>query len=409
MASASVAVGGAPIIYLPDLTTGAATPISATVGTAVTLSATVTNAGNLSTGASFPNFFQVATSPNGGGTISDLVSTSMTTLAVGANAATTKSYTFLSQGSYSIRACADKTSAAGGGVITESDENNNCGAWTNVAVSNAPIDGGWTAWGACDASCGPGTQTRTCTNPTPANGGANCVGSSSQACNNGACIIYLPDLTADNSTPTTTTVGVSTTFSSIIYNIGNASTGGSFSNFFQVCNVPGGCASPIGLAPTAMSTLNFGANNTASQSYAFPSVGTSSIRACADKTSSVGGGVITESDENNNCGGWVDVIVGSVVVVPGTTLGANPTTINPGGSSVLTVTTANLTGTVTCSIDNGAGSVSMTNTGGNNWTGSATVSAPGTYTVICNGANGSQTSTAQAKITLKKKPAFKEQ
>jgi len=50
-----------------------------------------------------------------------------------------------------------------------------------------PVDGGWSAWSACSASCGGGTQTRTCTNPTPANGGANCVGSTTQACNTQAC------------------------------------------------------------------------------------------------------------------------------------------------------------------------------------------------------------------------------
>ncbi|MDI6721844.1 MAG: hypothetical protein QMD85_05600, partial [Candidatus Aenigmarchaeota archaeon] len=52
----------------------------------------------------------------------------------------------------------------------------------------APVDGGWSDWSACSKVCGGGTQTRTCTNPAPANGGANCEGSSSQACNTQACI-----------------------------------------------------------------------------------------------------------------------------------------------------------------------------------------------------------------------------
>ena len=47
------------------------------------------------------------------------------------------------------------------------------------------MDGGYSAygdWSACSADCGGGTQTRTrtCTNPAPANGGADCVGDSSE-------------------------------------------------------------------------------------------------------------------------------------------------------------------------------------------------------------------------------------
>lgn len=45
------------------------------------------------------------------------------------------------------------------------------------------INGGWSDWSACNTSCGGGIQTRTCTNPSPANGGAQCSGSASQSCN----------------------------------------------------------------------------------------------------------------------------------------------------------------------------------------------------------------------------------
>ena len=51
-----------------------------------------------------------------------------------------------------------------------------------------PVNGGWSAsWSACSATCGGGTQTRTCDNPAPANGGAACVGATTQACNTQAC------------------------------------------------------------------------------------------------------------------------------------------------------------------------------------------------------------------------------
>ncbi|XP_078578159.1 ectin-like [Branchiostoma floridae x Branchiostoma japonicum] len=46
---------------------------------------------------------------------------------------------------------------------------------------SCPVDGGWSdwaTWSGCSVTCGVGTETRdrTCTNPAPANGGANCVG-----------------------------------------------------------------------------------------------------------------------------------------------------------------------------------------------------------------------------------------
>ncbi|CAH1788104.1 unnamed protein product [Owenia fusiformis] len=56
----------------------------------------------------------------------------------------------------------------------------------NVApVNDAPVTGGWGEWGnfsACTATCEAGisVRTRECNNPTPANGGANCTGNSTE-------------------------------------------------------------------------------------------------------------------------------------------------------------------------------------------------------------------------------------
>jgi len=106
------------------------------------------------------------------------------------------------------------TSASGGGAVTQfttswgdcrSIQNNNglaffipantLGEW-NAFLTNAPnktanscVDGGWSSFGTCSATCGGGIQTRTCTNPSPAYGGADCVGSASQSCNTQACPI----------------------------------------------------------------------------------------------------------------------------------------------------------------------------------------------------------------------------
>ena len=62
------------------------------------------------------------------------------------------------------------------------------------------VAGEWSAYGACSTTCGGGTQSRTCTNPSQNNGGNDrllrllrggatpaCVGASSQSCNTQAC------------------------------------------------------------------------------------------------------------------------------------------------------------------------------------------------------------------------------
>ena len=57
-----------------------------------------------------------------------------------------------------------------------------------------PVDGSWTSWASwasCSETCGGGVQSRTrsCSNPAPQYGGANCVGmsSSTQQCNTQNC------------------------------------------------------------------------------------------------------------------------------------------------------------------------------------------------------------------------------
>ncbi|XP_028514725.1 proprotein convertase subtilisin/kexin type 6, partial [Exaiptasia diaphana] len=66
----------------------------------------------------------------------------------------------------------------------------------NTQMCRVPVDGqysGWSAWSQCTKSCGGGTRerTRTCTNPSPKNGGKNCkeLGPSEDkgSCNTHAC------------------------------------------------------------------------------------------------------------------------------------------------------------------------------------------------------------------------------
>jgi hypothetical protein len=125
---------------LPDLTAGSVSPITVNVNQPTSFTSVISNIGIASTGGTFFNFFQVATAADGGGTISDVSEEIVTpTLAAGATRIITSiyPYTFSSPGTYSLRACADKLNRNNLGIITESNEDNNCGAWTNITV-NAP-------------------------------------------------------------------------------------------------------------------------------------------------------------------------------------------------------------------------------------------------------------------------------
>jgi len=125
------------VVLAPELIADPVTPSSASINVATTFSSKITNNGNASTGASFSNFFQVANAADGGGTITDKTATSMATLASGGSNTTTVSHTFTSAGTYSIRACADKSSSSSTGVIAESNELNNCSAWTNIVINSS--------------------------------------------------------------------------------------------------------------------------------------------------------------------------------------------------------------------------------------------------------------------------------
>ena len=124
----------------------------------------------------------------------------------------------------------------------------------------------------------------------------------------------LPDLTAGPSSPTIAIVNTSVNLTSSISNTGNDSTGGSFDSFFQVATAASGGGIISDLPPINTPNINAGANHSISQPYMFGSAGTSSVRACADKSNRNDSGTVTESDENNNCGDWVNVVVNSAAV-----------------------------------------------------------------------------------------------
>ncbi|XP_019632279.1 PREDICTED: coadhesin-like, partial [Branchiostoma belcheri] len=87
------------------------------------------------------------------------------------------------------RTCTNPAPAFGGANCAgQSRETRQCNA------GSCPVNGGWSSWGgwsSCSVTCGSGSQSRsrTCTNPAPAYGGANCVGQSRETrqCNAGFC------------------------------------------------------------------------------------------------------------------------------------------------------------------------------------------------------------------------------
>jgi len=133
----------APVVAqpsLPNLTADPVTSLTATAGTAAAFSALVRNIGTVSTGASFPTFFQVASASGGGGTVTDLPSATLPTLAAGDNTTASATYTFPAAGTYSVRVCANKTDSATFGAVNEgTSTGDNCSApWTDVTVT-APV------------------------------------------------------------------------------------------------------------------------------------------------------------------------------------------------------------------------------------------------------------------------------
>lgn len=167
---------------------------------------------------------------------------------------TSGTYAFPSAGIYYVRACADND-ADFVGVITESNELNNCSStWTMVTVSN------------------------------------------------------LPDLTARAPDQNTATRGIDRNFTATIINR-YAPTGAGFNNFFQVTNNIADLATYTDKPSIGMGALVKGGIGITSTTHRFDTDGIYYVRACADKTDRNNAGVITELNELNNCGPWTTVTV----------------------------------------------------------------------------------------------------
>jgi len=153
--------GSCPVTGI-NLTAGPITPTTATVGTSVTLSSLITNAGTLLTPTGFTNLFQIDNDTDHTSVTATRTTTSPALAPSTGNTAQT-AYTFPTAGTWYARACADNN-ASWVGAITESNEADNCGPWTQVAVANS----------CTGASCLPGGGTLSCSvSPTTLTAGGS--------------------------------------------------------------------------------------------------------------------------------------------------------------------------------------------------------------------------------------------
>jgi len=119
----------------PDLTAGPVSPTEVTPGSHV-FSGNISNLGTSSTESGFSAIFQLDNPRNPTNPIT--TSNPVLVSALPGTGTTQVSRTYsLSEGIYKMRICADKSSATDFGTINEVNENNNCGAWTTITVSNS--------------------------------------------------------------------------------------------------------------------------------------------------------------------------------------------------------------------------------------------------------------------------------
>lgn len=227
----------------PDLTAGSITPTAAEAGAAQTYSVPISNGSAWYASDSATRFERATSSSGAGATTVGTVSTGA--LSGSASRTISVSYTHPTAGTFYMRACADS-----GNAVTETNEANNCGAWTLISVS-APV-------------------------------------------------VLMPDLIAGSASAPGASRGSTVTVSAPIQNTGNA--GAAASRAYYELTAPSSKANTSGVV--ALNSIAASGSQTASFSYTFSSSGNYAIRFCADWW-----GEVAESDEGNNCGPWSDISI----------------------------------------------------------------------------------------------------
>lgn len=267
---------------LPDLTAGAVTPASVVRNQAISLSASVSNMGAASAGASTASLWV----RNSASTVVHSADISTAAIAAGGSTNVSSSYTFTAVGTYSARVCAD-TNTSWAGTLAESDENNNCGPWTDIVVTNTP----------------------------------------------------QPDLVASAISPSTAQRGSSVTLSSTIQNQGATATGGSFTNLFQIDN-DSDHNSVVTTRTDTSPNLTPSGTDSSQVSYTFGTEGMWYVRACADNDAAWASSV-SELDETNNCGAWTTITVTVPPSPASVSCTVSSTNVLPGGSATYSANPAN--------------------------------------------------------------------
>lgn len=116
-----------------DLTASATTPITAIAGNPTSFSSIISNTGTGGTGASFTSLFQFDNDTDHITSVFASQNAVTSAISAGGTTSTSASYIFPNTGTWYVRACADLNTAFVG-TITETNEGNNCGAWTPVTV-----------------------------------------------------------------------------------------------------------------------------------------------------------------------------------------------------------------------------------------------------------------------------------
>ncbi|MBU1754881.1 hypothetical protein KKH81_01180, partial [Patescibacteria group bacterium] len=132
-ATAAVTLNGGP-----DLTASSVSPTSAVLNQATSLSAVISNLGGAATGATTNNVFQIDSNSDHSSGVASYAGSQTASIPASGSASTNLSRTFTSVGTWYVRVCADNNTGMVG-AVTETNESNNCGAWTAISVTNTAL------------------------------------------------------------------------------------------------------------------------------------------------------------------------------------------------------------------------------------------------------------------------------